>query len=104
MLSNNFFYILKVDVIPVHREGSDESLHTIQLKVYQPRVRRLRGGRVLVNHPVNEDLERKLSKPFYFRQYDHGTVVDAFMPKTDDYQAIALKKGMIIFPKLFRYW
>ncbi|KAK3735013.1 hypothetical protein QZH41_010659, partial [Actinostola sp. cb2023] len=83
-----------VDVTPVAQEANQSSLHTIRLDVYEPRLRRLRGERVLVNHPVNEDLERQLSQPFYFRQYDHGTVVDVLFPKNDDPQVIALKKGI----------
>jgi hypothetical protein len=87
---------LKVDVTPVsHKQTEQISPHIIRLNVYQPRLRRLRGNRALVNHPVNEEFERKLSKPFYFRQHDHGTVVDAFFPKNDDPQAVALKKGNI---------
>jgi hypothetical protein len=77
----------------VAKPTNETSLHTHRLNVYQPRLRRLRGNRVLVNHPVNEELEQKLSNPFYFRQHDHGTVVDAFFPKNDEPRVVALKKG-----------
>jgi len=87
------FLFFKVDVTPVAEESSNQNpLHTLRLRVYQPRLRRVRGDRVLVNHPVNDEFEEQLSKPFYFRQFGHGPVVDSLFPK-DDPKVIALKKG-----------
>ena len=69
------------------------SLHLLKLDIRAPRLRRVRGGRVLVNHPVNEEFEEQLSKPFYFRQHKHGTVADVVFPKGESAEVIALKKG-----------
>ena len=43
-----------------------------------------------------EQFETQLSKPFYFRQKEHGTLVDVLFPKgTELPQVAALKKGRI---------
>ncbi|EDO42273.1 predicted protein [Nematostella vectensis] len=85
----------QIDLTPVSREeGVNGSVHSLRLDVREPRIRRVRSFGRIVTHPVNEELERKLIKPFYFRQYDHGSVVDAIFPKDDDPQALGLKKGI----------
>ncbi len=58
-------------------------------------MRRAPYGRVLTNYPVNEEFEEQLSKPFYFRQQEHGTVVEVlFLKATEAPEAAAFKKGM----------
>lgn len=56
----------------------------------------MRYGRVLTNYPVNEEFEEQLSGPFYFRQKEHGTVVDVLFPKAaESPEVAAFKKGKI---------
>ena len=93
-----YFILLQVDVTPVSHENHHQSpLHLLKLDIREPRLRRVRGGRVLVNHPVNEEFEEQLSKPFYFRQHEHGTVVDVLFPKGESAEVLALKKGKLSF-------
>ena len=68
-------------------------LHLLKLDIREPRIRRTRGARVLINHPVNEDFAQQLSKPFYFRQHEHGVVADVLLPKGESPQVAAFKKG-----------
>lgn len=81
----------------VSRAADDESfLHLCKLDVRQPRLRRVHYGRV-TSYPVMAQFEKQLSKPFYFRQRDQGTVLDVMFPKsTESPQVAGLKKGMII--------
>lgn len=61
----------------------------------------MRYGRVLKNHPVNEEFEEQLSKPFYFQQEEHGTVTEVLFPKDSESPEIAaFKKGKIESNKL----
>ena len=79
---------------PVSREDHELGpLHLLKLDIREPRIRRTRGARVLVNHPVNEDFEQQLSQPFYFRQHEHGAVADVLLPKGESPQVAAFKKG-----------
>ena len=67
----------------------------------------MRYGRVLSNHPINEEFEEQLSKPFYFRQEDHGAVLDVLFPKADETPEVAaFKKGsiLIIVSLLFSFF
>ena len=85
----------QVDVTPASRDfnGRNHS-HLIKLDVREPRLRRVRYGRVLTNHPVNEEFEEQLSKPFYFHQEEHGVVTDVLFPKNSESPEIAaFKKG-----------
>ena len=69
-------------------------MRLLKLDVREPRLRRVHYGRVLSNHPVNEEFEEQLSKPFYFRQEEHGAVPDVLFPKTSESPEIAaFKKG-----------
>ena len=62
--------------------------------VRKPRLRRVRYGRV-TNHPVDEEFEEQLSKPFYFRQQENGVVTDVLFPKSSESPEVAaFKKGM----------
>ena len=62
-------------------------------------MRRAPYGRVLINYPVDEEFEEKLSRPFYFRQKEHGTVIEVLFPKeTESPEAAAFKKGMCNIP------
>ncbi len=57
----------------------------------------MRYGRVFANYPVNDEFEEQLSKPFYFRQKEHGTIVDVLFPKaTESPEVAAFKKGKIV--------
>jgi len=86
--------ILQVDITPVATaDEKDVQYHTIRLNVYQARLRRAYGNLGFVNRPTGEDLDSKLSKPFYFQQSKYGKIVDTFYPRDDDAQVIALKKG-----------
>lgn len=77
-----------------HDGGSP--LHLYKLDIREPRLRRMLYGRVLNKYPVNEELEEQLSKPFYFRQKEHGTIVDVLFPKdTESPEVAAFKKGKI---------
>ena len=44
-------------------------------------------------HPVDEEIEQKMSKPFYFRQHLHGEVVDTTFSEDETPEILALKKG-----------
>lgn len=60
----------------------------------EPRLRRVRYGRILTNYPVIQEFEEKLSRPFYFRQKEHGTVVEVLFDKvTESPEAAVFKKG-----------
>ena len=77
-----------------HEAGSP--LHLYKLDVREPRLRRVLYGRVRNNYPVNHEFEEQLSKPFYFRQKEHGTVVDVLLPKAKELPEVAaFKKGKI---------
>ena len=82
-------------VTAISREVSKKGhLHLYKLDVRQPRLRRVIQGRV-TSYPVVEQFEEELSKPFYFRQMEHGPVVDVLFPKAaESPQVSALKKGM----------
>ncbi len=93
----SFFKYLQVDVTSVSRENDDKfSSHLYKLDVREPRLRRVRYGRVLTNYPVNEEFEEKLSGSFYFRQKEHGTLVEVLFPKdTEAPEVAAFKKGTL---------
>ncbi len=93
----SFFKYLQVDVTSVSRENDDKSSsHLYKLDVREPRLRRVRYGRVLTNYPVNEKFEEQLSRPFYFRQKEHGTLVEVLFPKaTETPEVAAFKKGTL---------
>ena len=77
-------------------------LHLYKLDVRQPRLRRLRQGRT-ISYPVVEQLEEQLLRPFYFRQTEHGIVVDVLFPKAvETPQIAALKKGMSFYYSLYK--
>ena len=60
----------------------------------EPRLKRVHLGRVLANHPVNEEFEEQLSKPFYLQQEDHGTINSVLFEKRSESPEItAFKKG-----------
>ena len=85
----------QVDLTPASRafNGRDHS-HLIKLDVREPRLRRALHGRVLANHPVNENFEEQLSRPFYFQQEEHGVITDVLFPNdTESPEIAALKKG-----------
>ena len=61
----------------------------------------MRYGRVFTNHPVNEEFEEQLSKPFYFQQEKHGPVREVLFPKDAESPEIAaFKKGKVELKKL----
>ena len=77
-----------------HDYSGKQLKHLMKLDVRQPRLRRVRHGRVLSNHPVNEEFEEQLSKPFYFRQAEHGSITEVLFPKDIESPEIAaFKKG-----------
>ena len=58
----------------------------------------MRYGHVLTNHPVNEEFEEQLSKPFYFLQEEHGAITDVLFPKNSESPEVAaFKKGKYIY-------
>ena len=70
----------------------------MKLDVREPRLRRVRYGRVLTNHPVNEEFEEQLSKPFYFLQEEHGAIKDVLFPKNSESPEVAaFKKGKYMY-------
>ena len=84
-----------MDVTPSLRDynGRNNS-QLIKLDVREPRLRRVRNGRVLTNHPVNKEFEEQLSEPFYFQQEKHGPVTEVLFPKdTESPEIAAFKKG-----------
>lgn len=85
----------QVDITPTSRDyGGLGPVRLLKLDVREPRLRRVHYGRVLSNHPVNEEFEEQLSKPFYFRQEEYGAVRDVLFPKTSESPEIAaFKKG-----------
>lgn len=89
------YVLFQVDLTPASRDfNGREQSHLIKLDVREPRLRRLQHGRVPANHPVNEEFEEQLSKPFYFQQEDHGTITDVLFPKWSESPEIAaFKKG-----------
>ena len=89
----------QVDITSALREDDGGSpLHLYKLDVREPRLRRAPYGRVLTNYPVNEKFEEQLSRPFYFRQREHGTVVDVLFQKTTESPDVAaFKKGKNAF-------
>ena len=43
---------------------------------------------------MNEEFEEKLSKPFYFRQGEHGSITEVLFPKNlESPEIAAFKKG-----------
>ena len=89
---------MQVDVTSVSREQDGRSpLHLYKLDVREPRLRRVIHGRIRTNYPVNEQFEEQLSRPFYFRQKEHGTVVEVLFPKAaESPEVAAFKKGKIV--------
>ena len=70
-------------------------MHLYKLDIREPRLRRVLHGRI-TSYPVIEQFETQLSQPFYFRQKEHGTLVDVLFPKaTESPQVAAFKKGTI---------
>lgn len=68
--------------------------YLIKLDVRKPRLQHVGQGRVLANHPVNEEFEEQLSQPFYFQQKDHGTISGVlFAKKSESPEIAAFKKG-----------
>jgi len=56
----------------------------------------------MTSYPVIDQFEEQLSKPFYFRQKEHGAIVDVLFPKdTESLQVAAFKKGMTSYRLLF---
>lgn len=86
---------MQVDITAVSRENeAGTPVHLYKLDIREPRLRRVLYGRVLNNYPVNEEFEEQLSKPFYFRQKEHGPVMEVLFPKTKESPEIAAyKKG-----------
>ena len=86
----------KVDVTSASDEHDGKvPLHLYKLDVRDLRLRRVLYGRV-TSYPVIEQIEKQMSRPFYFRQKEHGTIVDVLFPKDSELpQVAAFKKGMI---------
>lgn len=87
--------MLQVDVTSVASEHDGKAhVYLYKLDVREPRLRRVLYGRI-TSYSVIGQFENQLSKPFYFRQKEHGTVVDVLFPKaTESPQVAAFKKGM----------
>ncbi|XP_068740821.1 uncharacterized protein [Montipora capricornis] len=95
--SNGYQVHALVDVTPMLHEHSGKQLkHLMKLDIREPRLRRVQHGRVLSNHPVNEEFGEQLSKPFYFRQGEHGSITEVLFPKDLESPEIeAFKKGIV---------
>ncbi|RMX40651.1 hypothetical protein pdam_00009913, partial [Pocillopora damicornis] len=93
-VKNNVF--AKVDLTPASYDlNGRQHSYLIKLDVRKPRLQRVGQGRVLANHPVNEEFEEQLSQPFYFQQKDHGTISGVlFAKKSESPEIAAFKKGI----------
>lgn len=100
-----FFYNYQVDVTHVSREiDKGRFLYLCKLSVRQPRLRKVLHGHA-TSYPVIEQFEQQLSKPFYFRQWNHGPVLDVLFPKaTESPRVAALKKGNILTRPCIIIW
>jgi len=45
---------------------------------------KLHWYKLQTNYPVIQEFEEKLSRPFYFRQKEHGTVVEVLFDKVTE--------------------
>jgi hypothetical protein len=56
------------------------------------RIIRLKSGKH-IKHTVDQNLEEKFSKPFFFLQDVNGNITQVFYPHDDQPELVGLKKG-----------
>ena len=70
----------------------ENEAYIVRLHLSNVRIIRVKNGR-RIKHTVYEDLEKKLSKPFFFLQHVKGNITQVFFPHDDHPELVGLKKG-----------
>ena len=87
-----FVVQVDLDVIGRHPEDVHESVYVVRLQLRQPRIVRSNNGRP-IKHTVDRNVEKKLSKPFFFLRNVKGDIREVFYPREDQPDVVGLKKG-----------
>ena len=90
----NFKMNGQVDVEILNEHSVQNDAFIIRLRLNRLRIIRLKnGGRI--KHAVDPDLEKKLSRPFFFLQDVKGNITKVFFPHDDQPELVGLKKGIV---------
>ena len=81
---------MEVEVLNQHPSGND--VFVTRLWLGNVHIIRFKDSRH-IKHAVDKDLEKKLSKPFYFFQHVKGNITQVFFPHDDQRELVGLKKG-----------
>ncbi|XP_028399178.1 uncharacterized protein LOC114522645 isoform X2 [Dendronephthya gigantea] len=84
----------KVNLEVLDRYMTENDGYVTKLELRHPRVIRSKGGRT-IKHVVDHNLEKKLSRPFFFVQSRKGEVTHVFYPHDDSEDLIGMKKGVV---------
>ena len=76
----------------LNRHSTDNDGYVTKLLLHNARIVRTNGDR-RIKHVVDQNLEKKLSQPFYFVQHPRGEVTDVFYPHDDSPDLVGIKKG-----------
>lgn len=76
----------------LNRHSTNNDGYVTKLQLRHARMIRTNGDRT-IKHVVDQNLEKKLSRPFYFVQDPKGKVTDVFYPHDDSPDLVGIKKG-----------
>ena len=82
----------QVDVKVLKQYSLENDDYITRLHLRNVRIIRSKSGR-RIKHSIYEDLERNLSKPFFFLQHVEGNITQVFFPHDDQPELVGLKKG-----------
>ena len=82
----------KVDVEVLNQHPSENDAYITRLRLSHLRIIRLKNGGH-IKHAVDKNLEKNLSKPFFFVQNVRGKITTVFFPHDDSPELVGLKKG-----------
>jgi hypothetical protein len=71
---------------------SQNDAYIARLRLSNVRIIRLKNG-VRIKHTVDQNMEEKLSKTFFFLQDVKGNITQVFFPHDDQPELVGLKKG-----------
>ena len=100
-MPKTFLICQQVDLEYFDQHLAENNAYITKLLISHLRIIRLKNGGH-IKHAIDEDLEKNLSKPFFFLQHVSGNITQVFFPHNDQPELVGLKKGMTNYFKT--YW
>ena len=95
MISENTVIFFQVGLEVLNRHSTNNDGYVTKLQLRHARLVRTNGDRT-IKHVTDQNLEEKLSQPFYFVQNPKGEITDVFYPHDDSPDLVGIKKGNLI--------